>query len=36
MYPLPVRMDPEDFEAAAGAAIERLPEEIRKYTANCR
>ena len=35
MYPLPVRMDPEDFEAAAGAAIERLPEEIRKYTANC-
>ena len=35
MYPLPVRMGPEDFEAAAEAAFDKLPEEIRKYTANC-
>ncbi len=35
MYPLPVRIAPEGFEAAAEAALEKLPEEIRKYTANC-
>ena len=35
MYPLPVRMDAEDFETAAAAALEKLPAEIRTYTANC-
>ncbi len=35
MYPLPVRMDDDVFEAAAESALSELPEEIRKYTRNC-
>lgn len=35
MYPLPVRMELEDFEEAAEDALAELPEEIRRYTANC-
>ncbi|MFQ5697603.1 MAG: tetratricopeptide repeat protein [Myxococcota bacterium] len=34
-YPLPVHMDPEDFEAVAVAALEELPAKVRAYVARC-
>ena len=35
VYPLPVRMDDDDFQAAAEQAVASLPPEIRRYVANC-
>jgi predicted Zn-dependent protease with MMP-like domain len=35
IYPLPVRMEPEEFQAAAESAVAELPEELRRYVANC-
>lgn len=35
MYPLPVRMDPEEFERVALEAVEQLPERVRDYIVNC-
>ena len=35
IYPLPVRIDRADFDAIAEEAVGALPEEIRRYIANC-
>ena len=34
-YPLAVRMDSNDFEAAAESALATLPDDLRKYVRNC-
>lgn len=34
-FPLPVHMDPADFEAVAVAALEELPAKVRVYLADC-
>ena len=35
LYPGPVRMSAEEFEAAARDAVDELPEQIGRYIANC-
>ena len=35
MYPLPVRMDADEFERVALEAVEQLPERVRDYISNC-
>ncbi len=34
-YPLAVRMDSREFQAAAESALETLPSDLRKYVQNC-
>jgi predicted Zn-dependent protease with MMP-like domain len=35
LYPLPVRIDPAEFEAVAAAALQSLPAETQRYLRNC-
>jgi predicted Zn-dependent protease with MMP-like domain len=35
VYPLPVRIERAEFDAIAEEAVDTLPEEIRRYIANC-
>jgi predicted Zn-dependent protease with MMP-like domain len=35
IYQLPVRIEADDFQAAAEQAVASLPAEIRRYVANC-
>ncbi len=35
LYPVPVRIEPEEFEAASDDALKGLPSDIRAYVSNC-
>ena len=35
LYPMPVRMPSQEFDEAARAAVDELPDRIRQYIANC-